>query len=180
MRKLRKKIYKHCVSKQKSKKQKDSTQEIIEIFRQRNVPEFVTDFLRKRRSFDVSSIKNILINVPLPLEEIRNRVNLQEREIDGLYFDHKQRMEEERRKEAENRPLRLNSLSFVPNNIYSSTNEDDILGSLEEGISVSAMEEVESGFCQHFEDESKEPMFTDNYLHLNESSFNSDLPFLNF
>ena len=42
MRKLRKKIYKHCISKQKSKKLKDSTEEIIEIFKERNVPTFVT------------------------------------------------------------------------------------------------------------------------------------------
>ena len=100
MRKLRKKIYKHCINKQKSKKQKDTTEEIIDIFKQRNVPGFVTETLKKRRSFDMTSIKNIVINSSLPLEELRNRVNMQEREVDSLYFDHKKRMDEERKKLA--------------------------------------------------------------------------------
>ena len=89
MRKLRKKIYKHCLSKHKHKKQKDNTEEIIEIFRKRNVPAFVTETLKKRRNFDMSSIKNIIINAALPLEEIRNKVNLQEMEVDSLYSEHK-------------------------------------------------------------------------------------------
>lgn len=42
MRKLRKKIYKHSIStKNKAKKNRDSTEEIINIFRSRNIPEFV-------------------------------------------------------------------------------------------------------------------------------------------
>jgi len=63
MRKLRKKIYKHSIStKNKSKKNRDSTEEIITIFRSRNIPEFVADTLKKRRNFDMSSIKNISIS----------------------------------------------------------------------------------------------------------------------
>jgi hypothetical protein len=78
MRKLRKKIYKHSISgKGLSKKSKDSTEEIVKIFRDRNIPEFVTDTLRKRRNFDISSIKNIAINILLPLEDIQNRANQQ-------------------------------------------------------------------------------------------------------
>lgn len=39
MRKLRKKIYKHSIStKTKAKKSKDNTEEIIDIFRQRDIP----------------------------------------------------------------------------------------------------------------------------------------------
>lgn len=48
----------------------------------------------------MTSIKNIIINAPLPLEEIRNRVNLQEKEVDFLYCDHKKRMDEEKKKQA--------------------------------------------------------------------------------
>ena len=78
MRKLRKKIYKHSIStKSHPKKNRDSTDQIIEIFRERQIPEFVTDTLRKRRNFDISSIKNIAILTQLPLGEIQNRANMQ-------------------------------------------------------------------------------------------------------
>lgn len=78
MRKLRKKISKQCSSQQSKKKAKDNTtDQVLEIFRQRNIPEFVTEALKKRRNFDMGSIKSIVINQPLPLEEIRNRANLQ-------------------------------------------------------------------------------------------------------
>ena len=78
MRKLRKKIYKHSISgKPQQKRLRDTTDQIIEIFRERQVPEFVTEALRKRRNFDISSIKNIAILIQLPLEEIQNRTNLQ-------------------------------------------------------------------------------------------------------
>jgi hypothetical protein len=94
MRKLRKKIYKHSVvSKTKqSRKSKDSTDEIMHIFRERNIPPFVTEILKKRRSFDMSSIKNIAITAPLPLADIQNRTNAQENEINQLYVVHKERM----------------------------------------------------------------------------------------
>ena len=84
-------------------------------------------------------------------------------------------MEEEKRKLAENRPARIPSMFFSQSNIYSSTNEDDLLGSLEEEeISISAMEDLEErksepecNFYNNFEEVSKEPILTDNYLHLN-------------
>jgi hypothetical protein len=76
---LRKKIYKKCGSKQKHPIQKDSSQKIMDIFRLRKIPDFVIEALKKRRNFDLNSVKNIVINSPLPLEEIRNRVSLQER-----------------------------------------------------------------------------------------------------
>lgn len=68
MRKLRKKIYKQCSSKQKRNKQRDSSSEIMGIFRERKIPGFVTEALNKRRNFDLNSVKNIAINLPLPLE----------------------------------------------------------------------------------------------------------------
>ena len=79
MRKLRKKIYKQCSTKPKGRKNKDNTEVILDIFQQRNIPEFVTQSLKKRRSFDITSIKNIVINAPLPLEDIRNKVANQEK-----------------------------------------------------------------------------------------------------
>lgn len=79
MRKLRKKIYKHSISvKGKGKKLRDSTEEILSIFRQRHIPDFVTETLLKRRNFDISSIKNIAITIQLPLVDIQNRTNQQE------------------------------------------------------------------------------------------------------
>jgi hypothetical protein len=42
------------------------------------------------------------------------------------------------------------------------------------------MEEVESDYYSNFEVNSKEPIITDNYLHLEDSSFNAGLGFLNF
>jgi hypothetical protein len=79
MRKLRKKIYKHSIlSKTKLRRNKDNTEEIMSIFKQRNIPEFITENLKKRRSFDVASIKNISVPLELPLLEIQNRTFSQE------------------------------------------------------------------------------------------------------
>ncbi len=69
MRKLRKKIYKNCRSTPPAaKKLKDHTEEIITIFRTRHIPDFITEALRKRRNFDLKSIKNITVPTLLPLE----------------------------------------------------------------------------------------------------------------
>ena len=70
----------------------------------------------------MASIKNIIINAPLPLEDIRNRVNSQEREIDSLFAEHKKRMEEEKRRQAETKLQRLPSVHFNPSQLFSSTN----------------------------------------------------------
>lgn len=125
MRKLRKKIHKKCSNPgSTSKKHKDNNDEIIHIFRHRNIPAFVTESLKKRRNFDINSIKNIIINTALPLEDIRNRANLQEQEINNLYSDHKTRMQELRQKAEEERAARTTSFESTQHNLYSSTNED--------------------------------------------------------
>lgn len=85
MRKLRKKIHKNCSNTSKSRKNKDSNEEIIDIFRLRNIPDFVTESLKKRRNLDINSIKNIIVNTEFPLQEIRNKVSTQEQEISSLY-----------------------------------------------------------------------------------------------
>lgn len=89
MRKLRKKIYKQCAVSQKNKKVKDSSDQILGILKQNHIPEFVIESLKKRRNFDIGSIKNILITAPLPLEDIRNRVNLQEQQVNSLFLEHR-------------------------------------------------------------------------------------------
>jgi len=74
MRKLRKKIYKTCRnSHHTTKKLKENTEEIIDIFLSRKIHDFVTEALRKRRNFDIKSIKNISINTILPIEDIQTR-----------------------------------------------------------------------------------------------------------
>jgi hypothetical protein len=79
MRKLRKKIYKHSMlCKTKAKSSKDSSEEIISIFRSRNVPEFITENLKKRRNFDVASIKNISVAMQLTISQIQQRAFNQE------------------------------------------------------------------------------------------------------
>ena len=68
MRKLRKKIYKTCRNtRHPVKKLKENTEEIMDIFVDRKIPDFVTEALKKRRNFDIKSIKNISINTILPL-----------------------------------------------------------------------------------------------------------------
>jgi hypothetical protein len=68
MRKLRKKIYKNCRNNHyPTKKLKDITEEITQIFQKRNIPPFITEALRKRRNFDLKSIKNILVTSSIPL-----------------------------------------------------------------------------------------------------------------
>lgn len=68
MRKLRKKIHKQCGSKQKKDKLKDSSSEIMRILNSRKIPGFITEALQKRRNFDLNSVKNIAINMTLPLD----------------------------------------------------------------------------------------------------------------
>ena len=63
MKKLRKKIYKHTLSHVKiGKKTKDNPEAILDILHERQIPSFVFDNLKKRRNFDLLSIKNIVIN----------------------------------------------------------------------------------------------------------------------
>jgi len=79
MRKLRKKIYKYTIlCKNKAKKNADNTEEIMHIFRKRNVPSFVTETFQRRRNFDMASIKNISINSSLPLADIISITSNQE------------------------------------------------------------------------------------------------------
>lgn len=62
MRKLRKKIYKYTSAQQRPKKVRDSTQDIYNILEHRSIPDFVLDSLKKKRTLDLTSLKNVVIN----------------------------------------------------------------------------------------------------------------------
>ena len=88
MRRLRKKLYKHFLQQNRNKKDRknrDVTEEVIKIFKQRKVPKFVADSVRRRRNFDFATLKNLFINSSLPLEEIKSMSNRQESETTVLF-----------------------------------------------------------------------------------------------
>lgn len=77
MRKLRKKIYKYTVSHKRTRKIRDFTQDIFNILDKRTVPDFLIDSLKKKRTLDLSSIKNVVINTGSSLPEMLTLVNSQ-------------------------------------------------------------------------------------------------------
>lgn len=62
MRKLRKKIYKHLSSTCAVKKSRDQNQDILNILKSRNLPNFVIDPLTKKRTIDFNFLKNVMIS----------------------------------------------------------------------------------------------------------------------
>lgn len=62
MRKLRKKIYKHFSSTRAVKKSRDQNQDILNILKSRNLPNFVIDPLKKKRTIDFNFLKNVMIS----------------------------------------------------------------------------------------------------------------------
>ena len=128
MRRLRKKLYKHFLhqkGKKKDRKNRDVTEEVIKIFKQRQVPKFVADSVRRRRNFDLATLKNLAINSSLPLEEIRGMSNRQENEITVLFGEHKQRMEEIRERLALMK-AEGQDVNMLPNGIYSTSSEENL------------------------------------------------------
>jgi len=61
MRKLRKKIYKYTSTHRPTKKPKDSIHDILTLLKPRKLPDFLVDSIKKRRNFDLSSIKNVVV-----------------------------------------------------------------------------------------------------------------------
>lgn len=185
MRKLRKKIYKHSVqSKHTVKKSKDCTEQIMSIFKTRGVPSFVTETLKKRRSFDMTSIKNIAIYDFLPFEEILARTNKQEEEVNQLYADHKQRMQEIKEKAAIFKSERSISIKLHPMGIYSTTEEEEMNSPSEQQEDRFNMNPYrsEAHFYEDFSENSREAFCAEKYLNMNnmESSLNSELALFNF
>lgn len=84
MRRLRKKIYKFITSKNYHKKNHHTTTDLMGIFSQRTLPQFVIEQLTKRKGLDLSAIKNLSIPTRLPLKEITAITQCQEKEVSQL------------------------------------------------------------------------------------------------
>lgn len=79
MRKLRKKIYKHVsTNRAVCKKNRDQNQDILNILKSRNLPNFVIDPLKKKRAIDFNFLKNIMISNTASLDEISKMTSNQE------------------------------------------------------------------------------------------------------
>jgi hypothetical protein len=70
MRKLRKKIYKHLVSVGPAKKGKEQNQNLMGILKTRNLPNFLIDILKKKRTIDFNFLKNVTVSSMASPEEI--------------------------------------------------------------------------------------------------------------
>lgn len=93
MRRLRKKIYKYTVTHRENRKPKHpGIQDILLLLKQRNLPNFVIDQITKKRTFDIGSIKNVIVSQEASIEEITKRAQAQEDEIKDLFTQHKDRM----------------------------------------------------------------------------------------
>ena len=81
MRKLRKKIYKHLLVSGPAKKSKESNQNLLGILKSRNLPNYILDPLKKRRSIDFNFLKNVVVPDMASPEEIAKLTSNQENEI---------------------------------------------------------------------------------------------------
>jgi hypothetical protein len=81
MRKLRKTIYKHLNSSSyrcQLKKGRDQNQDILNILKSRNLPNFVIDPLQKRRTIDFTFLKNVMITAVASHDQISHLTANQE------------------------------------------------------------------------------------------------------
>ncbi len=78
MRKLRKKIYKYTSNQPQSKKVRDCTQDIFNILEFRSIPNFVLESLKKKRTLDLASLKNVVITPGAEFPEMSSMVRNQE------------------------------------------------------------------------------------------------------
>ena len=78
MRKLRKKIYKYTSTHRPSKKPKDSIHDILALLKPRKLPDFLLDSIKKRRNFDLSSIKNVVVPQGAEYLEMKSMASDQE------------------------------------------------------------------------------------------------------
>jgi hypothetical protein len=87
MRRLRKKIYKFITSKNYHKKQQDNRNDLLTLFKDRQVPSFVVDLLSKKKAVDLNAIKNLNVNVRLPLKDL---IEITERQEKVVNENHKE------------------------------------------------------------------------------------------
>jgi hypothetical protein len=62
MKKLRKKIHKHFLTVSPNRKSKEQNNDLLNILKSRNLPNFVIDPLKKKRSVDFNFLKNVMIS----------------------------------------------------------------------------------------------------------------------
>lgn len=62
MRRLRKKISKYTSTHKEAKKPRDQSHDILNLLKDRNLPSFVLDTIRKRRTFDLQCLKNVVMS----------------------------------------------------------------------------------------------------------------------
>lgn len=60
MKKMRKKIYKYTSTHKQMKKSKDSAHNILGLLEPRGLPNFLMDPIKKRRNFDINSLKSVM------------------------------------------------------------------------------------------------------------------------
>ena len=76
MRKLRKKIYKYSVTHKMQPKPKDSGNGVMERLKDRRIPQFLMESVKKRRNIELNGIKNVIVSDGVSLADIKNmRVN---------------------------------------------------------------------------------------------------------
>jgi len=78
MRKMGKKINKHYSTKRDIKKNKEQNQDILHILKSRNLPNFIIDPLKKRRTFDLNFVKNFTISNTASLDDVIKMTSTQE------------------------------------------------------------------------------------------------------
>jgi len=82
---MRKKISKHFSITRDVKKSKEQNQDILNILKSRNLPNFVIDPLKKRRTFDLNFLKNVTISSFASLDDVIQMTCNQENEIQSLF-----------------------------------------------------------------------------------------------
>lgn len=126
MRKLRKKIYKYTSTHRPSKKPRDSIHDILTLLKPRNLPDFLIDPLKKRRNFDLNSIKNVVVPNGATFNEMASLTMKQETEIEKIFADHRSRVSN-----AEKRTTL--KLEKKPTTYSSSSESDDDIENSSEG-----------------------------------------------
>jgi hypothetical protein len=84
MRRLRKKIYKFITSKNYHRRQQTGSDDLMSVLSLRQIPQIVVDQLAKRKTIDLSAIRNLNIPVRLPLKQIAEITAAQEQEVGWL------------------------------------------------------------------------------------------------
>ena len=155
MRKLRKKIYKYSSTHRPAKKPRDSIHDVLALLKPRNLPDFLLDSIKKRRNFDLSSIKNVVVPPGADFLEMRAMGSLQEAEIATLFGEHKSRMESVEKKALMKMEKRRTQ--------FSETEEESVSGSGEKEDSQEVSEAKGSEAIPSMTHDSEDPQMREEY-----------------